>query len=457
MNRRLVVLFVAYYVTLIAMLVASFYPESRVWGLNWWAFFSLWVRWSLFIIGGLAPLIFLIPSVRKSSGELKPVNQNRQYLIISTGTSVICALLFYLLRAKTHFLGDGYTLISSLGASRSFAIKFREIGESLAHVGLFSVLGSDGESTALLSYQIISCVAGILFVFLALFSARRLFDTLLDRLLFVFGLLSGGYLLLFFGYVENYSLFVLSLFSFVIAGLLIAEGKINRWWILALFGLSVFFHVMGVILLPATLYLLISGTSLGQIMTRMKRSTILLLSIIGATGAVAVFYHFYTSSYFFRFAFVPFIENRFTTNGYTMFSLDHILDFMNLLFLLIPGLLLLAVSIHKTEIIQQFKHRWFKFLSIAILSTLGAVFIFDPRLGMPRDWDLFAFAGVPIAVFTFYYLLKQKNKTNQMTTVLIVVLGMLILIPRVGSQIIPEKSLSLVKSYRLLDKDRCHI
>jgi hypothetical protein len=40
---RLSVIFAAYYAVLVAFLVASFFPEHRLWSVNWWAYFPGYV------------------------------------------------------------------------------------------------------------------------------------------------------------------------------------------------------------------------------------------------------------------------------------------------------------------------------------------------------------------------------------------------------------------------------
>jgi tetratricopeptide (TPR) repeat protein len=82
-------------------------------------------------------------------------------------------------------------------------------------------------------------------------------------------------------------------------------------------------------------------------------------------------------------------------------------------------------------------------------------FIFNPGLGMPRDWDLFAFAGVPLAFFAFYMLLRGPLSRDRIVVAgLAITLGLLVLGPRVGTQVIPEKSITLIEDYAELDPQR---
>jgi Tfp pilus assembly protein PilF len=171
---------------------------------------------------------------------------------------------------------------------------------------------------------------------------------------------------------------------------------------------------------------------------------------------LAVFSYFYSNDYFFRFAFLPFFTNRFTVEGYTLFSLKHIVDYFNLLLLLLPGLPLVVAILFFLPLRRIFKQREYRYLLILVLSTLGAVFIFDPKLGMPRDWDLFSFSGVPLAVFGYFLILSKRKfmKSYMTVSLLSVVLAVLVLLPRATSQAVPETSLAHFKDYLRLDNEK---
>ena len=444
------------YLTLVAYLVASYFSEFRVWGFNWWAYYPSWVRWGLFGLGALAPVVVQVISRRfeYDSQEEVPVGSDRRFYAIAGLVTAASAVLFYFLRARIHFLGDGYTLLSSLAADQPTTMKIREYGESLLHICLKNLIGGDGQASALLSYQIISITAGLLFVVAVALFARKLYERTVERVLFLLGICTGGYMLLFFGYVENYSLFVLSVLVYTLTGLLIVQGKATRYWLLPPLIAAIFFHVLGVTLIPSAIYAFIAPTRLGRRIARWKRNTKVLAGLFLAASGVVVFYHSYTTSYFFRFAFVPLLENRFTMEGYTMFSWKHLLDYANLLMILLPGLLVVTASLFRRSWRDILRQQQFKYLLVLTLSVLGAVFIFDPRLGMPRDWDLFSFAGVPVVVFVFSLLLKAEFSTRfrVLATVSVIILGFLCVLPRAVSQANTDVSLGHFESYLLLDK-----
>ncbi|MEW5993717.1 MAG: hypothetical protein AB1744_04890, partial [Candidatus Zixiibacteriota bacterium] len=358
---------------------------------------------------------------------------------------------FIVLRARAHFLGDGYTVLSLL-ADDNPLIKTREIGEALLHIWVKNLIGS-GSSAALASFQIISIGAGVLLMVALVTMARRLFDRIRDRVLFVVGLSVSGCMLLFFGYVENYSLFVLTVLVYTLLGLLIAKEQLNRWWIVLPQVLAIFFHLLGAILIPATVYLLAANTRFGRRLAHADGKTKLLLTLAVIAVGVFAFYRIYSSNPFFRFAFVPILPGRFTIEGYTLFSLKHLADFVNLLLLLLPGLPVFVVILFRQRLRPALRQRGFRFMAVLVASVLGAVFVLDPKLGMPRDWDLFAFAGVPLAVLAFYLILGHcREFIGTFSAVLMIALGLLSLGPRVAAQVAPGVAEARFWDYMFLDR-----
>ena len=448
-------IFGAYYVMLVAYLVASYFPEHRVWGFNWWAYYPDWVRWGLFGIGALVPVALrFIPQteVNNSDHTEKADTNDRKFFIYVGAITTVFGGLFYMLRARTHFQGDGYQLLDLLANQAPTFGKFTEIGTAILYQWVWSMIGGDNQAAALLSYQIISITSGLLFVVVVALFARKLYDRTVERVLFLLGICTGGYMLLFFGYVENYSLFVLSVLTYTLTGFLIAEGKASRYWILPPVIAAVFFHVLGVTLLPSALYLWVGPTRLGRTIRTWRPLTKLVASGPIMVIVAVVFYHFYTTSYFFRFAFVPLFENRFTVEGYTLFSMNHLLDCLNLLFLLVPGLLIMIVALSGRSVRRALKQRPFIYLLVLTSSVLGALFIFDPKLGMPRDWDLFSFAGVPITLIGYYLVLGNwRSSPMRYSYARLILLSFLILVPRAVGGFHSSAGLNHYRSYLLLD------
>ncbi len=447
-----------YLVLLIAYQVAAYIPEHRIWGLNVWAYGPDYAPLVYSLVGLLIlpGLLYFSRIAHRPSDELLSEAKGRPiFLLIALGIVALFTVAFWYLRAQTHFLGDGYTVLSLLAADEPL-IKTREVGEALIHIWTKSLLGVKGEAGALWSFQVISIGSGIAFLASVILTARSLFARTPQRVLFILGMASGGYMLLFFGYVEYYSVFVLSVALCSMAGLLVARGQLSRWILLPILALAVSLHVFGVTLIPATIYLLISGTSLGNRIARVNpRTKLLTATLLVVAGVVIFLYYFYTNLYF-RFAVLPLLHDRFTVDGYTMFSAAHLIDFGNLLLLLVPSLLLVAVTLVFLPVGRLFRKRVYCYLLLLVLSVWGAVFVFDPKLGMPRDWDLFSFAGVPLALFCTYLILDNREiiRRYMALSLLCSTLGLLVLVPRAISQTVPEISIAFFENYADLDVAR---
>ena len=453
---RPVLTLILYYLTLLVFLAAAFLPDHRIWGVNLWAYFPNIVPLALFAAGALVPLA----AVHLVKGNDGPPGQettegagSRSFWFSALAIVVLSGLAFYLLRARMHFLGDGYALLANLTADTP-QVKVRNLGGSLINGWLYSVLPGAPESRALLSYQISSISAGIAFLITAAVCARRLFVSMADRLLFILGLASGGYMLLFFGYVENYAWFITAVLLYGLLGLLISRGAVPRWVILPALCFCLFFHIFGVALVPSAIYLLLSHTRFSNALAALGRPFKPVIALAVVVTAAVVFYHYYTTSYYLRFSLVPVVADRFTAEGYSLFSPKHLVDYVNLLILLLPALFLMAALLLRSAVRKIFRIREYRFLAVMSFFALGTTFVFDPHLGMPRDWDLFAFCGVPVVLF-FYYLLTERDGSianQRLVAVLAIGIGLLSVLPRAASQVVPEVAIAHFHNYASLDK-----
>jgi len=442
---------IVYYLTLALFMSASFFPQYRLWGVSTWAYLPAYAPYLLFVIGAILPIL-LKPFINNGRWQ-QHVSTNRSYYISAILVIVVMATLFILLGAKTHFGGDGYSVLSSLSGENPL-FKSREIGELLVHIWLKNILSGHSKDAALLSFQIISIGAGFIFLFTSAFILRPFFKLFFNQLIFFLGLVSGGYMILFFGYTEYYSLFVLSTILFTLTGILITTGSINKLLIIIPLVLAVFFHIMGVTLIPAALYILYESSKLEKIIKGYSLSIKIFIVLIITIVLLTIFTYYYTNSYFFRFAIIPIIHDKLTIEGYTLFSIKHLLDVLNLLFLLFPALLIFIIVLIKLQAKEMFKNTACCFLLIANLSTLGAIFIFDPKLGMPRDWDLFSFAGIPLAILAYYTIIdnRAKFKGAAYIVLLSICLGFLSLLPRAVINTSETYAIPMFKDYLMLDR-----
>ena len=457
-RSRIAIFIAAYILSAGPLILFSIFPEGRVWGFNLLAYFPATVIYTFIAALLLVPAITLYADYADRTVGLKDSeNSSTQsngfvwFTIVFTALSV---MLFYLFRATTHFDGDGYAVLSNLASAKPI-VKLRNYGALVAQFGLYRLLGKTGPEAALFVYQVISYFSGALFLVLSSLTAVIVFGRFRERVLFVAGMAVGGYALMFFGYAENYALFVVAIALYLYAGMRITYKGTSRWLILPANLLALFFHVFGLMLLPATVYILARKSRFAHRISSSKRSSQVLLAFLLIASLVGGFLYLFYSNYFFRFAFLPIIADRFTVSGYTMFSGKHLLDLVNLLFVLCPGLLVI-VSMLSFRKSRPTADAGLVFLTIVALCVLITVLIFDPKLGMARDWDLFAFAGVPVNMMLLMMVLRLKSTPKTVLTglVLTVVLGTAFMAARVAIKTDDMVAMQRLRTYTPLDPIR---
>jgi tetratricopeptide (TPR) repeat protein len=407
--------------------IASFFPKGRIWGINQWAYFPLMVTLPVtFLV-----LVFLVPSFNRlalntTKTLMSPLfrwaekKRHIWYLIFS----LLFMILFWILRTKTHFLGDGYQILSKV-ESGELAFKWTEPLESFIHLKAFHLAKRFFNLDAETLYAILSCVAGGIFIYLSFLFANFLGkekSQLIIRskaggILVFLILVSMGSIQLFFGYVEHYTFLFLSVFCFLFISIAYLEGKTKWIFPLLISVLAFSFHLSALCLLPPLLFLFYEKSNF-------HRGKGLLLGAFALILVVIMFLGYKRYSWSLPPLFVPLIHDRYSAPGYTLFSLPHLLDFLNQQFLVSPvGLILILVFLFCKKGRISFWNPTSRFLLIVALSQLLLNFIIDPGLGASRDWDMFSAVGLGYTILGLYLLLrfiKDKMRLEYLTMILVI-------------------------------------
>jgi tetratricopeptide (TPR) repeat protein len=199
-------------------------------------------------------------------------------------------------------------------------------------------------------------------------------------------------LLLFFGYVESYPPAWAAFSGFVCFSLryiTIGRGLIFSSIFLII---GIVFHLQLALYIPAFIFLLISRGP-GQKFYEKYRHPIRIMIGFSIGLAFYIFVRKYQSDLYFENIFLPLFNGKPLAPYYALLSLPHLADIANQLLLLSPLLPLIAVlSLRRFWNISLGKKEMF--LSITAVFGLIFLFIIDPKLGMPRDWDLFSFSAL---------------------------------------------------------------
>ncbi len=455
-HSRLMLVLAAYLLTSMLLVAFSYYPNGRVWGFNLLAFFANSIRVVAIPVMLLISFIAGMFAYKQSpSTSLAPAGESRHLLLWEAIVLTIFVVSFYLFRATSYFDGDGYIALANLTEGTNF-IKFQDFGAMVAQISLYKFLGSGGEDTAVRVFQWISYLSGAAYLLIVTLAAHQMLRRAEDRLLFVLGMATGGYALMFFGYVENYPLLLVVVSLYLYVGILVIQRDLSPWYLVLTNLLTIFIHILGAVFLPSTLYLLFRGSHAQKWLSKRSSALKSALGLVMLIAVLACFVVLVRSSYVFRFAFLPVFPDRFTANGYTIFSGKHLLDIVNLLFLLSPGLLILLAGASFRNSKRSKISDLLRFLGLAAVCGAIAVLIFDPKLGMPRDWDLFGFVGVPINFLLLTLVLnsEEAKRAGRVAVVLTVALSMVFLGARVAAKRTDQIAIDRLNSYTPLDPIR---
>lgn len=437
-----------YWATVLLMLVGALIPEWRLWGLNLWAYFPTEGIAAVFAVALLLPFgLDRIPQPAETATDRPGSN----YFMYAAGVLVVLGAAMLFGRVAIHFHGDGYQLLSMLDAT-GYPYKSWDQGTGRIMEAVHAITGG----SALTSYRIVSIGSGLLVTVTLLLAAGKLFRTTAARLLFAFGVMTSGGSLLFFGYVENYAVLALMVILFALLGLLHIARGLSRWWLLLPAAGAVLSHVFGVVVIPALVYLLVYDLPVVQRLAARPRRTKALIALIALIVAGVGLAVIYRNSIFLQIALVPPVALMFTAGGYTLLSLPHLVDYINLLFLLLPGLAVLIGILMVVPARAGKANTERTLLWLLALSGLLIAFVVDPKLGMPRDWDLFAFAGLLLALLCFRRVgaAWENGRVSMKPLLLAIALGVLALVARVTAAHMTSVSVARLESYMELDPAR---
>ena len=387
--------------------VASFLPLESMWGINhlaflptWWSYlYLLVVALVLYLMFGPLPEDRLERAVERVDGWLWGGRIGPRLALV-----VLFTLLFYVCRVETHLLGDGYTWLAVFGQGEAYIHKLTEPGSIYLLRWLQQLLGGYTRETALVAFQIMSILSGAVSIWCYVSIAGKLTNDAGLRLLALSTLVFSGASLLHFGYVEFYPI----TWAFVAILLDLSLGRLSGtkpiWPVPVAFVLGVLMHLQVLFFLPGVAWLLAS---------RMKSSSLrrfgyTLFAAVGLAG-IAVMVWRYNTDIGFETLILPFSTGRPPADNYTILSLPHITDIVNLLLLVYPGLLALLVVLPRATW-SDFRDRTVQFLGWLSLGSVSFLMAFGAPITMGRDWDIMSLTLLAPVLLLVHYLSSHRWK-----------------------------------------------
>jgi tetratricopeptide (TPR) repeat protein len=371
-------------------------PDGRVWGFNHLLFLSPGYTVLFTVLGALALAAIALSPVRQVADRLfgsvadtvagRPLYA--RWAVMAIGSLAV----FWLARLPLSLLGDGYSVVHNISAKIPVVVKWSEMGAVKIVQSVSNILPYAGLEKGMQAYAAVSVVSGALTVFVFLALAFELGRDSRGRLFAFCLLLFSGWTLLFFGYTENYPVLWPAVTGYLYFSIRYLREKTNLVLPVLFLLAAVVLHLQTVFLLPSIVPLLIARGA-GKTLANRFRKPLWMAGILIVIGGVTVFYMACRRSLAFRAFFLPLLSGRPLTPDYFLFSPSHILDIINEITLLIPlwPLAFVAGRRQWREVLGDIVAR---FLLVVSLGGALLLFALEPKLGMARDWDLFALAGL---------------------------------------------------------------
>lgn len=346
---------------------------------------------------------------------------------VVSGLGMLAAgVLMWGYRSRTTFLGDGAFLVGNLTNFVPFQAS-NPVDYHL-HFLLYRGLLAPAERSPVLAYSILSVMAGQVFMVAAWYTARMMADTPGRRLFALLGLVSAGYVLVFFGYVESYALLYACYLFLVLAAVAFLRGRSPLWPVFAVYGLACMLHQTALLMLPGMVYLAVRDYRGSNVRVRrvlrdcaalaVPVGVMLLLLLAGGFTIGEYLAMLRTRSSEYGGLLLP----LWRPGGYSLLSPRHLLDYANALLMASPvAALLLPLVLWRFRRRNDAVANFLALAGVPLLVFFGAV---DPKIGMFRDWDLFAGAMLVLTPLTVWWLVRQPVIARRPTVSLVVGLTM---------------------------------
>lgn len=405
-SMRIALPFVA---LLVLRLVASFFPEARLWGVNIHAWLPLWLTVVISVVGVLFAMPWPYALLRRLSSSLLRTPS----LGIALPLAVAAGALFWFARMETYFLGDGasylaehFRFVQGLEVSEDvlFSPGSAPLTATVLAYAAKALYGLQGfwSSSPQVVFWLGGALAGVLYVLLVLLWSRRASEDAGDRLFFALLMLATPGTLFFFGYVEYYTFSFVGMALTVLSSVEYARGRMSAVVPLLALVLSAALHLMSLLLLPGVLLALLARGAATEKWVTLRNVALLALVALLLGGVYYFASGIATEGSRVVLAMQPFGEPG-AVQQYTLLSSAHLLDVINMV-LLVAGPGLFALPLLR-------KVTWDAPLLVALTHTVFALFLLIfgyTCFGMARDWDVNASFGVVFAILLFLLLRAQE-------------------------------------------------
>ncbi|MBN2542763.1 tetratricopeptide repeat protein [bacterium] len=423
MDKTGKILFISIIALILLKLISGFLPENLLWGIDFWRYIPHGFILMIGLIILYTALFWLGARWLKTPWEkIRNSIPNISRVWIALAAAIGAAIIFYLFRVKIYLLGDGYIVTRALERNELAHSLYKEPLDIVIHWVVFKAVLKIASIEAAQIYSAISILSGAFFVFIIAYFIKYITNTPNEKWLTYLSLCFTGTILLFFGYVESYTIVNVLLMGFFISSLKCIQEKQAPLIPSFLLGLSICFHLSAGIFIPVLLYLWIFYLiNVAGFDTKIILGLKGIAAFISPMFALILIYKFMNYPLYSFYVILMQEKNFLPLNdynkpfdaAYSIFSFPHLLDIINEIYLIAPlFLLFLIIMIPLRKKIFSHRNQQWIFLTISLIVSLICIVGFNLKKGASRDWDLFASLAIPLTLFALYSISLVKIKWN---------------------------------------------
>ncbi len=387
-----------------------FWRPNPMWGVDFLFYMPMPVQ-------GLSILLFVllfIPVFRqriRSCVRKLPItlwDGDRRVWVSRTVVVLVALAAFVALSSARHFLGDGYLLLRKLEADT-----LQDQSRAPLSFALIRAMHHAGRAfweTAENTYRIYSYASGVLYVLFSFPVAAALGKNKQEKSVVLAVLLTTGYIQQFFGYVENYALYIPGLLLYLLMGLYTLRNRLSLYAPALVLGMLLALHQAFAVFGPSLLFLAHHAWRHRQDASPSWKNTAAtvaaLCCVLVSTAVLLELSGVGFEEYLGRMGgrnFLPLFAEPGLQSQYRIFSLAHFLDFLNQQLLTAPVACMACVLLRKRDLRHQ------PFLLIAAVFPLFFTFLARPEIGVFRDWDIFSLPALPLTLWVATALMARNR------------------------------------------------
>ena len=308
---------------------------------------------------------------------------------------VVLGLALFLLFPSHALNPDGLALLEKIPrdvAARGAHVTHDEMLELYLHSRMYLYMNQVAGWSVADCYRVTSALSGGVFLILIVLLAGRMAPAS-QRPLFLAVALSGGYMQLFFGDVENYSLVATVMLAYVLAAYLHLSRHARLWVPSFVLATAIGFHLLAGWLLPSLVFLFWRTAREGK----WRDLAWALVALVVPLACLLIFLHFQ------GLPIQRLLDSSHATGmggHYARYlaplDIEYIGGMANVVILLIPGVVLSPLLVYHDRLGSDPADR---FLTIAALGMVAFTTLWRAQLGALQDWNLFAPGAAILALW----------------------------------------------------------